>query len=81
MQHLKIKIENYQIYIYFTVILLAIIIGLTSDHLTKLLESVIPNFIKFHTHPYLRIWFNSVIQYYFPCYIDRFNARIVNTLY
>ena len=45
MQHLKIKIENYQIYIYFTVILLAIIIGLTSDHLTKLLESVIPFFI------------------------------------
>ncbi|WP_426703892.1 arsenic resistance protein [Staphylococcus shinii] len=45
MQQLKTKIENYQIYLYFTAILLGVIVGLTLDYTSTLLESLIPIFI------------------------------------
>ncbi|MDW8564415.1 hypothetical protein [Staphylococcus shinii] len=45
MQQLKTKIENYQIYIYFAAILLGVIVGLTLDYTSTLLESLIPIFI------------------------------------
>ncbi|MEB8100457.1 arsenic resistance protein [Staphylococcus xylosus] len=66
MHHLKTKIENYQIYLYFTAILLAIITGLTSTHLIKLLESVIPIFIgilmfsMFSQIPFLKLHKNAL---------------------
>ncbi|MDW8573582.1 hypothetical protein [Staphylococcus shinii] len=45
MQQLKTKIENHQIYIYFAAILLGVIVGLTLDYTSTLLESLIPIFI------------------------------------